>query len=273
MASLRKSTIENPLSQQEVLDYVAQNPDDVFMVQKKTISVKLKKNEQSRVIDTVVVARDGRKIHETSNVAQEGDGVDIRYCTDGSLDQYVKKPHKVAVSYNIDDGRHFAEVETAEKVAAHTKNNEIRKAFVVEDDLYLMSAWGKTQFVARGSIVTIVNNEAIGNNNPCDMVVHTPYGNGGKFLTEKAFIIRQDMLRLKLPMSKGVGKFLLVAGEEDAKRSLVYRVKEKHLIATVKQRVLKMKMRLLAWKEKTVTLLSANRIEKKIADKQNNRKS
>ena len=273
MESLRKSTIENPLSQQEVLDYVAQNPDDVFMVQKKTISVKLKKNEQSRVIDTVVVARDGRKIYETSNVAQEDDGVDIRYCTDGSLDQYVKKPHKVAESYDIDDGRHFAEVETAEKVAAHTKNNEIRKAFVVEDDLYLMSAWGKTQFVARGSIVTIVNNEAIGNNSPCDMVVHTPYGNGGKFLTEKAFIIRQDMLRLKLPMSKGVGKFLLVAGEEDAKRSLVYRVKEKHLIAKVKQRVLKMKMRLLAWKEKTVTLLSANRIEKKIADKQNNRKS
>lgn len=269
MGNLRESSIENPLSQQEILDYVQQNPDEIFMVKKKPISVKLKKVGQNEAVETVVLARDGRKIHETSNIAQEGDGVDIRYCADGSIDQYVKKPHKIATTYAIDDGRQFAEVEAAEKVEAHTVSEEIRKAFVAEDDLYLMSTWGKVQFVARGGIVTIARGEAIGNNNPCDMVLHTEQGDGRKVLTEKAFIIQQNMSHLKLPVSLGAERFLQIAAEEDAKCSLLICEEAKNLITMVKQRVLKMKMRLIAWREKTMTLISSNRIQNKILARKN----
>ena len=268
--SLRQSSAENPLLQEEILDYVRQNTDDMFWVQKINIPVKLTKVDSRTEVNTVVVARDGRKIHETSNIAQTGEGVDTRLCVDGSKDQYVKKPHKVKSGYRIDDGRTFDNMHLAETTDAHTVSDDIRQAFVAEKDLYLMSAWGKVQFVARGGIVTISGQEAIGNNNPCDMVVYTQQGLGKKVLTESAAVIKRDVLRLKLPVTSGLKKFLKVAAEEDNK-AILNRNKGKSLKAMVQQRVLKMKLRLLAWKEKTLTLFALQRIDRRLEHKKQKR--
>jgi len=264
MKKLRKSSAENPLSQQEVLDYVAQNESSVFYVQKIKIPVNLTRVAQKENVNTDVVARDGRKIHETSNTAQTGDGIDTRLCADGSVDQYVKKPHKVAKDYTIDDGRKFDEISMAETTAAHTDCEDIRKAFVAENDLYMASTWGAVQFVARGSIVTICEGKAIGNNNPCDMVLHTEQGNGREVLNKRASDIRFDAIALKLPLSKGAEKFLQIAAEEDAKCLALMSVNEENLLLMVKERVSKMKMRVAKWKEKVLKSFSLQRIERKV---------
>lgn len=222
MAEIRKSTAERPLSQQEVLDFMTHHADEVFEVQKIVIPVKLIKLGFRKKISTTVRARDGRKIHETSQIADADYGVDMRVCIDGSIDQYAKKPHKVKTGYKIDDGRTFDDVAADNEIAAHTNtHDDIRLAMVASDDMYLSSSWGTVQFVAKGGIITILGDEAIGNNNPCDMVIHTPSGNGKKVLTNTASEIRNDMEELNLPIVAGADKFLTVAHEEDVKNPYI----------------------------------------------------
>lgn len=258
MSFLRKSSQDNPLTQEEVKVYAEKHPQEVFFVQKIDIPVKLTKTAQKTVVDTVVVARDGRKIHETSHIADVGYGIDTRYCVDGSIDQYAKKPQKVKKSYTIDDGRSFAEMKPAETALAHTDGDDIRQAFVAEKDMYLATNWGAVQFVARGGIVTFLGTEAIGNNNPCDMVLHTPVGNGGVVLTKYASAIKRDMLKRQLPISKGVEKFLKIAQTEDMKRILK---RERKFVFTSMQVglcMLRIKLRLAKWRDKTFALLSSH---------------
>lgn len=265
MSGLRNSSADNPLTQEEVLAFVENAPNEVFWVQKVDIPVKLTKTAQKTAVETVVVARDGRKIHETSNLADIGYGIDTRYCVDGSVDQYAKKPHKVKTSYKIDDGRTFDEVAFSETTAAHTDGDDIRKAFVATKDLYLKTNWGSVQFVARGGIVTFLGNEAIGNNNPCDMVLHTDLGNGNVVLTKYASAIRRDMFKRELPISAGAEKFLKIAQTEDMKRVLKRDRKGVSTSMRVGLCMLQIKMRLAEWRDKTFSLLSSRRIERRIA--------
>lgn len=268
MSFLRKSSADNPLTQEEVKAFAEKYPQEMFWVQKIDIPVKLTKTAQKTVVDTVVVARDGRKIHETSHVADIGYGIDTRYCVDGSIDQYAKKPQKVKKSYTIDDGRSFAEMNPAETVDAHTDGDDIRQAFVAEKDMYLATNWGSVQFVARGGIVTFLGTEAIGNNNPCDMVLHTDLGNGNVVLTKYASAIKRDMLKKNLPISNGADKFLKIAQTEDMKRILKRDRKNVSTSMRVGLCMLQIKLRLAEWRDKTFALLSARRIEKKIAKRQ-----
>lgn len=265
MSGLRKSSSDNPLTQEEVKAFAEKHPQEIFLVQKVDIPVKLTKTAQKTAVETVVVARDGRKIHETSNLADVGYGIDTRYCVDGSVDQYAKKPHKVKTSYKIDDGRTFDEVALSETTSAHTDGNDIRKAFVAENDIYLATTWGSVQFVARGGIVTFLGNEAIGNNNPCDMVLHTDLGNGKVVLTKYASAIRRDMFKQKLPISAGAEKFLKIAQTEDMKRILKRDRKNVSTSMRVGLCMLQIKMRLAEWRDKTFSLLSSRRIEKRLA--------
>lgn len=219
MSGLRKTTEDDPLSQEEALQYIKDNPDDVFWVEKIRIPVKLSKAHEKQVVHTVTLARDGRKIHETSNVTQEGYGIDTRICADGSLDQYAKKPEKVVQGYDILDGRSFEDVAVGERdISARTKGREIRRAFVATEDLYILGTWRKIQFVAKGSIVTFRGDEAIGNNNPCDMVLYAPNGTGKVVLTHPIIEVRKDAKERGLELPRGACKFLSVAYREDVKK-------------------------------------------------------
>lgn len=217
MTNLRKSAPDKPLSQTEILDFVKENPDEVFEVAKIKIPVKQTKTHHEQRVQTVTVARDGRRIKETAQTVPEGYGVDTRVCIDGSLDQYAKKPARVKTDYTFDDGRSFDELDVGETAQAHTKNQEIRQAFVAPFDMWLKATWGQVQFVARGGIVTISNGEAIGNNNPCDMVVWTSHGAGREVLTKPARVIRYDLEQQGIPICRGAEKFLKTAAKEDMK--------------------------------------------------------
>lgn len=217
MTKLRESTEKKPLTQKEVLAFVESNPDELFDVEKIEIAVKLKKAKEGEKVHTVTLARDGRTIDETNNTTSEGFGIDTRKCINGALDQYAKKPAKVTGGYTIDDGRSFDDLKVGEMVDAHTKGREVRKAFVAKEDLWLAASWGEVQHVGKGGIVTISNGEAIGNNNPCDMVVHTNGGNGGAVLTSYWREIETDIAEKGLDVSKGLKKFLQVIKGEDEK--------------------------------------------------------
>ncbi len=217
MSSLRKSTQQKPISQDEALKYITKNPDVVFEIEKIEIPVRLTKAKEGETVHTVTLARDGRTIDETTNTVQEGFGIDTRKCLDGSLDQYAKKPQKVASGYTIDDGRLFDDLAVGETVDAHTSGKEIRRAFVAEEDMYLDTTWGEVQFVAKGGLVTFMGDEAIGNNNPCDMVIHTEEGNGKVVLTDHYLQVATDLTERGLPILKGTQKFLDVIKEEDLK--------------------------------------------------------
>jgi hypothetical protein len=217
MTELRKSTPQQPLLQEEVLRFVKENPDEVFEVAKIKIPVKQTKARHQQWVNTVTIARDGRRIKETSQTVPEGYGVDTRVCVDGSLDQYAKKPARVKSDYTFDDGRSFDELDIGETAQAHTKRQEVRQAFVAPFDMWLKATWGQVQFVARGGIVTISNGEAIGNNNPCDMVVWTSHGAGREVLTKAARVIRYDLEQQGIPICRGAEKFLKTAAKEDMK--------------------------------------------------------
>ena len=223
MAFLRKSSPIHPITQAEALAFVKNNPQEIFFVQKIDIPVKLTKTAKKTLVKTIVVARDGRRIYETSHIADVGYGVDTRTCIDGSLDQYAKKPKRVRSSYKIDDGRAFDDVRPDETTLAHTDNQDIRRAFVAKEDMFLATTWDTVQFVAKGGIVTILGDEAIGNNNPCDMVMHTPAGNGSLVLTKPAQKIRRDLQTLGLEISAGMEKFLSVAENEDRRNPYLYK--------------------------------------------------
>ncbi len=181
-------------------------------------------------MQTKTLARDGRVIEETSNVAKEGFAIDSRKCLDGSPDQYAKKPEKAGSNnYTLDDGRTFAEMMPGETAKAHTVGGERRKAMVAENDMYLQASWGEVQFVAKGGLVTFMGDEAIGNNNPCDMVIANGDRKGNRVLTASGYEIRKDLENSGVELSDGAKKFLQVAAEEDRKNPYLPRGKGKDL--------------------------------------------
>ena len=227
---LRASSAENPLSQEEILKYAKENGGMLFDVEKVGIPVDLTKAVGGEKVQTKTLARDGRVIEETSNVAKEGFAIDSRKCLDGSPDQYAKKPEKAGSNnYTLDDGRTFAEMMPGETAKAHTVGGERRKAMVAENDMYLQASWGEVQFVAKGGLVTFMGDEAIGNNNPCDMVIANGDRKGNRVLTASGYEIRKDLENSGVELSDGAKKFLQVAAEEDRKNPCLPRGKGKDL--------------------------------------------
>ncbi|MCL2474249.1 MAG: hypothetical protein FWF23_05065 [Alphaproteobacteria bacterium] len=108
----------------------------------------------------------------------------------------------------------MAEGETAK---AHTVGGEKRRAFAAQEDMYIDTAWGEAQFIAKGGLVTFMGDEAIGNNNPCDMVLFQEDKEGVRVLTEAAKFIERDAENQGIEVNKGLQTFFEVAGEEDKK--------------------------------------------------------
>ena len=228
---MRMSTPDKPLEQSEIMNFVKTHKSEVFDVEKVAIDVELTKAKGGEEVQTTVLARDGRPIDETKNTAKEGFGIDTRHVISGAKDQYAKKPEKVDGLYEIEDGRTFADVAPGETVKAKTVGGEQRKAFVAEQDMYLNASWGEVQFVAKGGIVTISGGEAIGNNNPCDLVIVSDGKKGNVVLTEPVFKIRKDMEQQGMTAAPAVEKFFKVAAEEDRKNPHMQRMiaKDKNL--------------------------------------------
>lgn len=130
--TIKESTKESPLSQQEILNYVKTHKSEVFEIAKIGIAVELTKAKGGKLVETNVLARDGRKIEETKNTAKEGQAIDTRHCINGDKDQYAKKPEKVAGLYKIDDGRSFEDMAPGETAKAHTTGGEHRQAIVAD---------------------------------------------------------------------------------------------------------------------------------------------
>ena len=116
-----------------------------------------------------------------------------------------------------------------ETAKAHTVGGERRKAMVAESDMYLQASWGEVQFVAKGGLVTFMGDEAIGNNNPCDMVIANGDRKGNRVLTASGYEIRKDLENSGVELSDGAKKFLQVAAEEDRKNPYLPRGKGKDL--------------------------------------------
>ena len=242
MSFLRKSSENNPLTQEEILQFVKQYPQELFEVMKIKIPVQQTKSRNEQRVQTVTIARDGRRIAETTNIVPEGYGIDTRICIDGSVDQYAKNPQRVETDYSFDDGRYFSEVDIGETVSAHTKRKEIRKAFVASCDLWLKAKWGAVQFVAKGGIITISGTEAIGNNNPCDMVIYHQGWIGHTVLTRSAREIRYELNQAGIPLTSALKKFLRIATREDIKSPYIskwvdFRMWMKAQMQTLKKRL------------------------------------
>ena len=214
---IRESSKEKPLSQSEVMNYVKLHRDEVFSIAKVSIDVELTKAKGGEQVETNVLARDGRKIEETKNIAKEGQAIDTRHCINGDKDQYAKKPEKVAGLYEIEGGRSFDDVKAGETVKAKTIGGEKRDAIVAAEDTYLDTTWGEVQFVAKGGLITLSGNEAIGNNNPCDMVLVIDGKQGKVPLTEPIFKQRADLEKQGLKPTPAVEKFFGIAAAEDRK--------------------------------------------------------
>ncbi|MBO6290340.1 MAG: hypothetical protein J6N45_08470 [Alphaproteobacteria bacterium] len=214
---IRTSTAEKPLEQAEIMNYVKTHKSEIFEVAKVAIDVELTKAIGGERVETNVLARDGRKVEETVNTAKEGQAIDTRHCINGDKDQYAKKPEKVAGLYEIEGGRSYDDVAPGETVKAKTVGGEQRKAFVAEQDMYINASWGEVQFVAKGGLVTISGNEAIGNNNPCDMVLVVDGKQGKVPMTENVFKIRSDLEKQGITPTPAIEKFFKVAAEEDRK--------------------------------------------------------
>ncbi len=225
MTQLRKSTKENPISQAEALEFMTKNPDAVFEVEKIGIAVELTKARGGEEVHTVTLARDGRTIDETKNTAAEGFAIDSRRCINGSKDQYAKKPAKAGPNnYTVDDGRTFDDLAVGETAKAHTVGGEVRKAFVAKEDMYLDTSWGEVQFVAKGGLVTFMGEEAIGNNNPCDLVIREDGKAASAVLTAPSYNIRKNYEATFGKKPEGaVDDFLKTAAEEDRKNPYLQR--------------------------------------------------
>ena len=216
---MRDSTEATPISQADLLAFREANPDKVFQVEKIAIPVSLTKAVGGEAVRTIILTRDGRVAEETTNSATEGYAIDTRTCINGSKDQYVKKPAKAgSENYTLDDGRTFGDMQPGETAAAHTVGGEVRNAFVAEKDMWIATAWGTPQFVGRGGLVTFMGEEAIGNNNPCDLVIREGDKSGKTPLTTYAYNIAKEYEATfgKKPEG-GVELFLRVALEEDKK--------------------------------------------------------
>lgn len=219
---IRTSTAEKPLEQTEIMNYVKTHKAEVFDIAKIAIDVELTKAVGGEKVETNVLARDGRKIEETTNTAKEGQAIDTRLCINGDKDQYAKKPEKVAGLYEIEGGRSYDDVAPGETVKARTIGGEQRKAIVAEQDMYVNASWGEVQFVAKGGLITISGNEAIGNNNPCDMVLVVDGKQGKVPMTEPVFKIRADLEKQGIKTTPAVEKFFKTAAEEDKKNPYLH---------------------------------------------------
>lgn len=218
---IRVSGVENPLTQSEIADYIKMHQFELFDVAKTGIEVELTKAVGGERVETNVLARDGRKITETTNIAPKGFGIDTRHTISGEKDQYAKSPDKITGFYEIEGGRSFGDLVFGETVKAKTIGGERRKAFVAEQDMYISASWGEVQFVGKGGIVTISGNEAIGNNNPCDMVLAIDDTKGNVPLSEPVFKIRTDLEKQGVKPTPAIEKFFKVAAEEDGKNPYV----------------------------------------------------
>lgn len=225
MTKLRTSTKENPISQAEALEFINKNPEAVFEVEKIGIPVELTKARGGEEVHTVTLARDGRTIDETTNTAGEGFAIDSRRCINGSKDQYAKKPAKAGpANYTVDDGRTFADLAPGETAKAHTVGGEVRKAIVAKEDMYLDTSWGEVQFVAKGGLVTFMGEEAIGNNNPCDLVLREDGKKASTVLTAPGYNIRKNYEAVFGKKAEGaVDEFLRIAVGEDRKNPYIQR--------------------------------------------------
>ena len=214
---MRESTKENPLTQAEVANFFKTHKQDIFEVMKTSIDVELTKAKGGEVVETNVLARDGRKVEEAKKVAKEGEAIDTRHCINGDKDQYAKKPEKVAGLYVIEGGRSYDDVAPGETVKAQTVGGERRIAIVAEQDMYIHASWGSVQFVAKGGLVTISGEEAIGNNNPCDMVLVVDGKQSNVVMTKPVFEQRKDLEAQGAKLTPAVEKFFEVAAAEDRK--------------------------------------------------------
>ena len=215
--TLRQSTKEQPLSQAEVLNYVKTHRSEAFEIAKVAIDVELTKAKGGELVETNVLARDGRKIEETKNTAKEGQAIDTRKCINGDKDQYAKKPEKVTKLYEIEGGRSYEDLAPGETVKAKTVGGEHRQAIVAAEDLYLDTTWGEVQFVAKGGLITISGEEAIGNNNPCDMVLVVDGKESTVVMTEPVYKQRKALEAQGARLTPAVEGFFAVAAEEDRK--------------------------------------------------------
>ena len=216
---IKDSTKDTPISQGDLVAFREAHPDKVFQVEKIGIPVSLTKARGGEAVHTITLARDGRTIEETTNSAQEGFAIDTRTCINGSKDQYAKKPAKAGPNnYTLDDGRTFEDMQPGETAAAHTVGGEVRNAFVAEKDMWIATSWGEPQFIAKGGLVTFMGEEAIGNNNPCDLVIREGDKSGKTPLTTYAYNIAKEYETTfgKKPEG-GVKLFLEVALAEDKK--------------------------------------------------------
>ncbi len=215
--TLRASTNEKPLSQAEVLNYIKTHRAEVFEITKVAIDVELTKAKGGELIETNVLARDGRKIKETKNIVKEGFAIDTRHTISGEKDQYAKNPAKVAGLYEIEGGRSYEDVAPGETVKAKTVGGEHRQAIVADKDMYLDTTWGEVQFVAKGGLITISGEEAIGNNNPCDMVLIVDGKQSNVVMTEPVYKQRKDLESQGAKLTPAVEEFFAIAAEEDRK--------------------------------------------------------
>ncbi|MBP5343951.1 MAG: hypothetical protein J6Y85_02630 [Alphaproteobacteria bacterium] len=216
---MRDSTEDTPISQEDLLAFKEAHPEKVFQVKKIPIPVSLKKVSGQEKAVTTVLARDGRLIEETIQTAQDGFAIDTRTCINGAKDQYAKKPAKAGPNdYTVDDGRTFEDMKPGETAAAHTVGGKVRNAFVAEKDMWIATSWGVPQRIGRGGLITFMGNEAIGNNNPCDLVIQEGDKSGKTPLTTYAYNIAKEYEATfgKKPEG-GVKLFLDVALEEDKK--------------------------------------------------------
>jgi len=226
-ASLKDSTKDATISQEDLVAYRKANPDKIFQVEKIGIPVLLTKAKGGEKVHTITLARDGRVIEETTNEAQAGFAIDTRTCINGSKDQYAKKPAKAGTkNYTLDKekedepDRTFDDLQPGETAAAHTVGGEIRDAFVAQKDMWIATSWGEPQFVAKGGLITFMGEEAIGNNNPCDLVIHEGEKSAKTPLTAYAYNIGKEYQATfgKEPTG-GVKLFLDVALSEDKKNA------------------------------------------------------
>ncbi len=215
--ALTKSTKEKPLTQAYMKSYFKLFQNQVFDIAKIGIDVELTKAVGGESVVTNVLARDGRKIEETKNTAKAGQAIDTRTCINGDLDQYAKKPEKVTGLYQIEDGRSFADIAPGETVRATTIGGEKRRAIVAPEDIFLATTWGEVQHIAKGGLITMSGDEAIGNNNPCDMVMVNGDKQGTVPLTESVFKIRADLEKQGVQITPAMEGFMQVAAVEDRK--------------------------------------------------------
>ena len=107
-------------------------------------------------------------------------------------------------------------------ITAHTISGEIRDAIVAEKEIWIKTAWGSVQRVAKGGLITFIKDkegnvvEAIGNNNHCDLVIYENGKCGTKPLTEYAALIEQDYIdTFKKDPGKVLKSLFKNLGEED----------------------------------------------------------